>query len=194
MHHIHHTEAYILAHVAKREADREIYLYTKDLGLIRAPAQGVRKLSSKLRYVLQDFSLVRVDLVRGRDTWRITSASLIDTSPEVIRNPASLKLMAQVAKLVMRLCQGESPNPEIFEDIVTASRFLNRRDVTAKEQEITELTLVLRILHNLGYVGNTDTLSSYLGQEFLPESISYERLAKKTILFEINRALRESQL
>ena len=43
--------------------------------MIYASASGVRKMSSKLRFVLQDFAYIKVDLVRGKDFWRLTSAT-----------------------------------------------------------------------------------------------------------------------
>ncbi len=194
MHHIFHTSGFILSSSPSREADKLISIYTKDLGLVRARVSGIRKLGSRLRYTLQDFSHVRVDLVRGRDTWRITSASIVASHVDLIRNPASLRLVAQIAKLLERLSPGEEPNSEIFEDLISTVTFLDRNDISLHEQETAELTLVLRILHNLGYIGNTDILAHYLKPQFNPEEISYEKLAKKTILFEINRALKESQL
>ena len=75
MYHIHHTEGIILSSKNYGEAGKYYSLLTRDLGLINASAQGVRKISSKLRFVLQDFSYIKVDLVHGKDFWRLTSAS-----------------------------------------------------------------------------------------------------------------------
>ncbi len=75
MHHIYHTEGIILGSKNYGETGKYYSIFTRDLGMVYASAQGVRKISSKFRYVLQDFSYVKVDLVRGRDFWRVTSAS-----------------------------------------------------------------------------------------------------------------------
>ncbi len=194
MYHIYHTEAYIIGHRNSGEADRIFYLYTKDFGFIRAKAQGVRKLESKLRFTLQTYSHIYIDLVRGKDTWRITSAGSLSYFPHLSRNALSLQIMAQIAKLVKRLCAGEEANQNIFTDLVDTATYLNRDTVTHAEQKSAELTLVLRILHNLGYIGATDELSHYLKDEFELSDIDHANLSKKTILFEINRALKESQL
>ena len=48
MHHIYHTEGIILGSRNFGEAGKYYYLLTRDLGLVYASAQGVRKMSSKL--------------------------------------------------------------------------------------------------------------------------------------------------
>ena len=75
MYHIHHTEGIILGSKNFGEAGRYYFIFTRDLGMIYASAQGVRKMSSKLRYILQDFSYIKIDLVKGKDFWRVASAS-----------------------------------------------------------------------------------------------------------------------
>ena len=75
MHHMYHTEGIILGSRNYDEAGKYYSIFTRDLGMIQASAQGVRKMSSKLRFILQDYSYVKVDLVKGKDFWRVTSAS-----------------------------------------------------------------------------------------------------------------------
>src|SRR5574343_294251 len=101
MHHIYHTTAFVLGHADIKEADRFFILFTRELGVVRATAQGIRKLSSRLRYGLQDFSYARVDLVRGKDIWRITSAKKIET--EGLHIPERLLVFARVLELIRRL-------------------------------------------------------------------------------------------
>jgi len=64
MHHIYHTHGFILSSRNNGEANRMLMIYTREMGLIRAVAQGIRLHKSKLRFTLQDFSYVNVDLVR----------------------------------------------------------------------------------------------------------------------------------
>ncbi len=75
MHHIYHTEGIILSSSNFGEAGKYYNIFTRDLGMVHASAQGVRKMSSKLRYVLQDFSYIKLDLVVGKNIFRITTAS-----------------------------------------------------------------------------------------------------------------------
>jgi DNA repair protein RecO (recombination protein O) len=192
MHHIYHTEAFVLGSRNVGEANKMLSLYTRELGLVYAHAQGIRLGKSKLRFGLQDFSHATVDLVQGKDIWRVTSGVAIQ-SYGLRLNPQSLKIIASVAKLLERLCVGEEPIPEIFDDLIATVTHLTH-DHIQENYETIELVLVLRILHNLGYIGRTDTFADYLEAPIDPGSEIYKKLEKKTILFEINRALKESNL
>ena len=75
MHHIYHTEGIILESRNFDEAGKYYFIFTRDFGMILASAQGVRKISSKLRFVLQDFAYLKIDLVKGKDFWKVTNAS-----------------------------------------------------------------------------------------------------------------------
>ena len=77
MHHIYTTEAIIIKSISMGEANRIYFLLTRDLGFIKATAQGVRLAKSKLKGHLLTFSLVKISVVKGKDLWRITSAESI---------------------------------------------------------------------------------------------------------------------
>lgn len=79
-HEIYTTKGYIISSEGKSESDKNFFILTKDLGLIRATAQGVRKIESKLRYSLQDFSFSEISFVMTKAGWRITSASILESS------------------------------------------------------------------------------------------------------------------
>ncbi len=193
-HHIYHTHAFILSSRPSGEANKSYALYTRELGLVYADARGVRHVRSRLRYALTDYASARVDLVRGKNIWRITSVAPAESFSNIFNNSRAVHLVARTSELVKRLCVGESAHVEIYDDMMAAFGYLNRVDVTIAEVEATELVLVLRILATLGYIGRGDTVSPYLDASFLsaPKEIPAEN--RKTILFEINRALRESQL
>ena len=48
-HKIFHTEGIVLSSKDTKESDRYLAVFTKELGLVKATAQGIRKLESKLR-------------------------------------------------------------------------------------------------------------------------------------------------
>ncbi len=194
MHHIHHTHAIILGSKNTGEANKVLHLYTQELGFISAVVQGIRTERSKLRFALQDFSYAEIDLVRGKEMWRVTTAMPRESFVNAIRDRYIFNVFGQVGALVMRLCAGEEANERIFEDLLSGFRFFNQESLSDTSKQKAELGLVLRILHHLGYIGSTDTFAPYLDEAFDPNREIYAQLEKKTILFEINRALKESQL
>ena len=194
MHHIYHTQGFILGSRNVGEANKIFSIYTKELGLVRAVAQGVRYNHSKLRYSLQDFSYSQIDLVRGKDIWRVTSAKTINSFPLIRRDKFSLIIVVQISKLLERLCHGEESNPEIFSNLIQSCELLDVEFIEESSREALELYLVLNIMNSLGYIGQSKMLDEYLGQKFEAEKIDKLLKDKKSIIFHINKALNESQL
>lgn len=129
----------MLSKVNRREADRVYSILTRDFGLVRASALGVRKEASKLRGALEPVSLVRISLVRGKEYWRITSVELIekiDPLPEILRPLALLE----------KLVQGEAPNQELFDTLIYQSIC----------EGVSEEKFVAGILFHLGYLKEAD--------------------------------------
>jgi|JI10StandDraft_1071094.scaffolds.fasta_scaffold15893_6 DNA repair protein RecO (recombination protein O) len=191
MHHIYHTQALILRSRQKGEANKMIVLYTKELGLVHAATQGIRLLRSKLRFALQDFSIARVDLVRGKDVWRITSATpgthiaIGETDRDLIAR------YARVFRLLEKLCAGEESNPELFDDLMVFIDALKHAEFSARHD--IELHIVFRMLFNLGYIAPTDALQPLIASPFgtPTDALVAQRRAVTQM---INDALRESQL
>jgi Tfp pilus assembly protein PilF len=77
--------------------------------------------------------------------------------------------------------------------MLTALRFLNSVNSTAVYTAV-ELTLMLRILHELGYVSPKEPFGDFLGGDFTPESLLPESFPKEAVLEEIRKAVEESQL
>jgi DNA repair protein RecO len=176
------------------EANKMLAIYTREMGLVWAAVQGIRLHKSKLRFTLQDFSYVNVDLVRGKELWRVTSAKHISSFPFARSNTNSLLLINRVSKLLERLCNGESPSENIFDDFVQALYLLDDENILPASKEALELHLVLRILNNLGYIGESDILSKYLSSSFAESKIESLLRERQSIISHINKALNESQL
>lgn len=194
-HHIYHTEGIVLGGFNVGESNRFLLIFTKDLGLVGASAQGIRALKSKLRYSLQELSYARVDLVRGKDVWRVTSAEKIHTRDLFPKNKEKRDAVARIASLLKRLCAGEEAHEELFEEVVSGLSFLHTESLAKEELSALEMILVLKILHHLGYWGGREEFahivhSAHWNKELLEEM---RALAPKAIP-EIKRALKESHL
>ncbi len=194
MHHIYHTHGFVLSSRNSGEANKMLTIYTREMGLVRCAVQGVRLHKSKLRFAIQDFSYANVDLVRGRDVWRVTSATNITSFPYARAERESLLLIARISKLIERLCDGEEANERIFDDFIQALYLLDDPELVPGTRTALELHLVLRIMNTLGYIGDSEVLAQYLSVPF--DGVQTESLLKErqSIISHINKALNESQL
>ena len=201
MHHIYHTEGLILGSKNFGEAGKYYSIFTRDLGMIYASAQGVRKMSSKLRFILQDYSFVKIDLVQGRDFWRVTSASKTNTLDQLSKNAQTFEVFYNVANLLKRLLAGVEPNESLFTDLINGLFILEK--IAKKDAPVffgkmdlrnIEAILVLRILNNLGYIGGNETMQNLVKSPFEQNLIFEVSKSRTEVLAQINKALKETHL
>jgi DNA repair protein RecO (recombination protein O) len=193
MHHIYHTEGLILGSKNSGEAGKYYSIFTRDLGMIYASAAGVRKMSSKLRFVLQDFSYVKIDLVQGRDFWRVTSASKTNMLEQVAKNQKTFEVFFNIGNLLKRLLAGVEPNEALFTDLVSGLSLLEKVENQNDLRNI-EAVIVLRILSNLGYIGGNEALQSLIKSPFEADLLFEISKSRMEVLRQINKALKETHL
>ncbi len=193
-HHIHHTEGFIISRSNIGEANALYTIFTRELGMVTATAQGVRLLKSKLRYTLQPYSYARIDLVRGREIWRITSAQELPLFQDIKYNPLVLHLFVRMLTLLKRLYNAEEAHPELFNTFKDFFIFIEENNPAKEEIAQIESILALRILHNLGYIGETDVVKEYIESPLSLSLILTAKEKQRTLIQEINKSLRESQL
>lgn len=191
---IYHTEGFILASKDIKEHNRLFWILTPDLGLVTVMAQGVRKITSKLRPHLQDLAHVELALVRGREFWRLIGVERTNVLSALMAHPPALAAWARVSALLRRLIRGEGEQQVLFGDIKEAAQVLNG---LTQEREIMELVLMLelRLLRQLGYVpqrAELVSLVSFTNWHQRPRGLtpSVQRVAQQ----EIVAALAASQL
>ena len=191
---IYETQAFILSSRTQGEADRVFTLYTREFGLVRATAQGIRELKSKLRYSLQPYAQVVVNMVRGRGGWRITNARLAeDTVAPILKTPGHRLILVRVLSLVRRMLAGEERNTELFDSLSNGSAFLS--GVPNASLPEAEILLVLRVLYHLGYVGASAVFSELMvGNLWNDEALHEASRCRKVLVNLVNESLRSSHL
>ncbi len=193
-HQIYHTDAFVLGSANMGEANKYIFLFTRELGVVGAAAQSVRSIASKLRFSLQDFSYTRVDLVKGKQVWRITNAERQDAFSGIVADKEKMRVYVKLLGVIRRLCSDEEPNGALFELLYQNFSYLAEETFTKETLESFELILLLQMLKNLGY------LRTFAGGEEFAHSPMSQALLEKAqekkgmLIQEINHALKESQL
>ncbi len=191
--HIYHTEAIILGGRAHGEGDRILYCYTRELGLVFAHVKSVREGRSRLRYTLQTFAHVEVDLIRGKHGWKLISARPINSLETLWRHPKKRRVLSEVAALLRRLIQGEESHTVLFDDVLSGFYFLSELEEDALLRS-SELLLVIRLLAQLGYWGEKDAHPLLLEKELSPAALAYAHTQRPELLLRVNAALHASQL
>ncbi len=174
------------------EASKCYFIFTRDLGMVLVSARGVRKISSKLRFLLQDFAYLKIDLVRTKDFWRLTSVLRINRLEKLPR-PETFGVLVNISKLLRRLLAGEDKNEILFSDLLAGLSILEKSE-TKDELLDTEILIVLRILNDLGYIGSREVPESFVRSPLEGSLILEISKNRAKVLRQINRALRETHL
>lgn len=193
-HHVYQSPALILETRNSRERDKSVLVFVRDLGVLRATAQGVRDIKSKLRSGLVEFAFVHMNLVRGKEVWRIINlAPLHNFYYELKNTPAHLHVVTRIASVLKRLVKGEEKNTDLFD--VIESLCISIIQIREEKLPAFEALGMIRIMHILGYIGETKQFSQFLsGTDWNEELLDHMDTVRFDVIKEINRALRESSL
>jgi DNA repair protein RecO len=143
------TQALVCGTYNRSAADRSFALYTREAGMLYAEAKSVREERSRQRYALQDFSLIRVSLVKGKQTWKVGSVEVITNYFMSAADRAKRASVVRLFRNLRRFIQGEEPSPELFDFVVSA---LSAIEGQVNHPEFLELYTELKVLNLLGYV------------------------------------------
>ncbi|MBU4480314.1 DNA repair protein RecO [Patescibacteria group bacterium] len=197
-HNIYTTKGIILNSFGIGEADKLFRIFTKDFGLIDATAQGVRKIESKNRYGLQDFSVSDFSLVRGRDIWRITNVAPIENlyfvfsnNLDCTENNKKFNTVLNIFSLIRRFIQGEEKNENLFNLILNAITFLKQNNLEDKDLRNFDLIVSIKILNNLGYFDEKNQKEIF--SKFLKNEISKDLIVEMgSLKFQAEKVIGEA--
>jgi recombinational DNA repair protein (RecF pathway) len=143
------TKAIVCGTFNRNTADRSYLLFTRDAGMLYADARSVREERSRQRYALQDFSLVRVSLVKGKRGWKIGSIEAQQNYYQQAVNKAARGSVVSVCRLLRRFVKGEWSDPVLFDYLVQA---LVELSGVIEERSFVEQVVQVQVLGLLGYV------------------------------------------
>ena len=119
--------------------------------MLYADARSAREERSRQRYSLQDFTLVRVSLVKGKGGWKVGSIQALQNFYHEAVDQAARGSVVSVFRLLRRFFKGEEPAPELFDYIVQA---VEKLAIEQPERTFLQMLIQVHILAELGYVDN----------------------------------------
>lgn len=191
MHAVHHTDSFIVKSAPAGEANRRLWLFTREFGLVVAAVQGVRKPGAKLAMQTSEYSLISADLVRGRDVWRLTSVQEIE-NPFIGRDPNGLgRAFVRTLSVVERFCQGEEAHPELFDHLKECLEIVRNHELDARSFDTLS---VWKVMVLLGYsaVSEEDRALFSLPLGEAAQLLTEE--SRKRLVKEINETIAQTHL
>ena len=117
--------------------------------MLYASARSVRNEKSKQRFALQDFSHLRISLVKGKSGWRIGSVESLENHYGQAADKAARGSVVNIYRWLRRFLKGEEPAGELYNYSLLALKAVTK-DI--KSRSIVERIIELRVLTELGYV------------------------------------------
>ncbi len=143
------TKALVCGIKNSNTADRSYLLFTREAGMLFASARSVREERSRQRYALQEFSLVRISLVKGKHGWRVGSIESQKNYYHYAFDKAARGSVVSIFRLVRRFVHGEDSEPELFDYLISA---LDELANDTPQRVFLQMIIQVRILAILGYV------------------------------------------
>ena len=185
------TDALVCGTFDRNTADRSYRLFTRELGMLYADARSVRKEASKQRQALQDFSFIRVSLVKGKGGWKIGSVTEVKNYYAHAADQTARGSVVKIVRLIRRFLAGEEMHESLFDECVTALEFFSSEHV---DRKCYEHIFIQRVLAQLGYIKFSDVPKAF-------DAVPLDELAgeivcdhDKAIALSIERAQDASQL
>ncbi len=177
------TDALVCGAFDRNTADRSYLLYTREAGMLYADAKSVREERSKQRYALQEFSQIRISLIKGKHTWKVGSveASHNDYTRALSREARGSVVL--IYKLLRRYIRGEEASPALYDYCVKA---LNVVTGEVAKRSLLDLLIQVNIMRHLGYVDDVAIPEDIRAEDTLivPDALSPELTPVLTRLIE----------
>ncbi|MBR1776387.1 DNA repair protein RecO [bacterium] len=182
------TEAINLKSYSLNDADKIVVMYSKDNGLIKGVAKGIKKPKSKLGARMDLLVANTLQLLKGRSMDTILQAQTINHFRKTRENMDKLMISSYVSEVVMNFGEGsESASKEIYELLYKAlSRISDSND--KKGMLIAAIKFQLKILLIMGFCVELDTCLC-CGERILNEDMYFSTTMGGAICKECNNAL-----
>lgn len=145
-------QALVLGRKSYGEADRLVTLFTREAGLLRVMAKGVRKIPSRRGGHLEPFTKVLAVVNAARDWRYLAHIETLDYFSALHSAPASLQHAEYVGRLLLGVMTENEPASELFDYLEGMWRELPHRPFA--KQALMEITAAMIILLTAGVIPN----------------------------------------
>jgi recombinational DNA repair protein (RecF pathway) len=190
MHPIIHTDAFVLKSIESGEANKRVWLFTREFGLIVATVQGVRKAGAKLRSHITDYCYIHADIIKGRDVWRLVSAQIQENPFVGDYDKLRARSYIRALSLVQRFCIEEGVEPELFAHLYAV---MNTLTIPSTNAPFFDTVVLWKILVLLGYLELTEDLQELFTID-LSEIVDLPDSVAKRLIKDVTDAIHRTQL
>ncbi len=182
------TEAINLKSYNLNDADKIIVMYSKDNGLIKGVAKGIKKPKSKLGARMDLLVANSLQLLKGRSMDTIIQAQTVNNFRKTREDMDKLMLSSYVSELIVNFGEGsEAASKEIYELLYKAlNRIADSKE--KKDALIAVIKFQLKLLLIMGFCVELDTCLC-CREQILDEEMYFSSAMGGVICKECNETL-----
>jgi DNA repair protein RecO (recombination protein O) len=145
------TQGFILKKENVGEASQLFCLYTRDFGLLKILAKGIRKLKSKLRGSFVLFSLVSVEFVQGKRHQVLTGALTLESFPRIKKDLIKLRLLFRLSRIFCFLVSSQEKDQNLWKLTEKTWLTLEKEELSFSESILFYYHFFWQLVFLLGY-------------------------------------------
>ncbi|MCQ2739400.1 MAG: DNA repair protein RecO [bacterium] len=166
------TDAINLKSYNLNDADKIVVMYSKDNGLIKGVAKGVKKPKSKLGAGMDLLVANTLQLLRGRSMDTVIQAQTLNSFKNTRKDIDKLMLSSYISELVINFGEGsESASKEVYELLYKALNRISDSE-SKKDALIAVIKFQLKLLLIVGFCVEFDTCLC-CGERILNENMYF---------------------
>lgn len=182
------TEAINLKSYNLNDADRIVVMYSKENGLIKGVAKGIKKTKSKLGARMDLLVANTLQLLKGRNMDTVIQAQTINHFRKTRENMDKLMISSYITEIIMNFGEGsESASKDVYELLYKALNKISDSE-SKKEMLIAAIKFQLKILLIMGFCVELDTCLC-CGERILDEDMFFSSSMGGVICKECNETL-----
>lgn len=166
------TKALFFKKEESGEADEFFDVYTKDFGRLRILGKGIRKISSKLRFGSQPFSLSEIEFVQGKNHKILTDVFLIEKFKNLRKDLKKIAISYKIAEVLDSLILGEEKDERIWRLILETFYRLNNFNFSVQDWRFVYFYFFWNLVSFLGH-GPQLELCSVCQKKILTEKLYF---------------------
>src|SRR3989344_4382805 len=126
------SEGFVLSRVKYGEADRIITIFSRKYGKISMIAKGVRKLASRKRGALENFSSIKFSAASGKNLDILTEVEIINSYENIRNNLKKVALAYYFSEVIVKITREDEVNETLFDLLAKYLEILGK-DVQLKK-------------------------------------------------------------
>ena len=191
MYEIYETESFVFRSYNSSENNKRTLIFSKDFGLIWVDSSGSRKEVSKFRPFIQDFSHLKIFLVRGKMKFRVTGGDLISNIFFDFKENKKQKIipLKNFFSLIEKVLIKNHREEDIF-DLLVSFIFELKKTFLGDLKKV-EIIFTVKLLILVGYFNEEFLEERGIDFNEKVENIELNENEIKRIIREINEQLRK---